>query len=145
MRMLFTYVAVLLAATTARAEDDIGRVSYTGPMTKPQPKPDWVELASPVSAHNGTEFIPVGKDAGQFTKLRIDGTGIVYVDHVDIVFTNGKHKRVWPDHRLDAKQPSIAIELPASAIDTIVVATDPDTHGSYSVYAAPTTGGVALR
>ena len=40
MRMLFTYVAVLLAATTARAEDDIGRVSYTGPMTKPQPKPD---------------------------------------------------------------------------------------------------------
>jgi hypothetical protein len=145
--MRFIGLAILLATTTAAQtprEGDMERVSYTAPMTKPTPRPAWIELATPTPARYGTEYILVGREAGRFTQLRIEAPFGVYVESVVIRYADAKQKHVAGGYRLDVKHPLI-LDVEAKPIDTVIVTTDRHGTGSYRVLGAPAPGSAALR
>lgn len=147
---LFTLI-VAATATAASAEpkqEEIsGRVSLNEndgtKSDEPRPPSDWVELATPTPAKHGTEFIVVGREAGTFSKLRVEATtGRTNLRKVKVFFDDGTTKTVLIDKALSAKRrKSALVELGnAKSIDRIVVTTETHTRGEYAVYGS---GGIA--
>src|SRR5947207_2753224 len=140
-----------IAAAQPQPKEDTGRISYNEKKQRSQGPPrdgDWVQLATPTPANHGTEFVVVGKEAGEFGRLRISPSdGKVIVRRVKIYFDDGKQKIVDVDKVIDAGRKNVAlIDLDApKAIDRIVVTTEPQTRGSYAIYGATGGGGVARR
>jgi hypothetical protein len=101
------------------------------------PRSHRVQLATPTPASNGTEYIPVGRDSGQFAQLRIElSHGHVYLTTVAVRFGDGHVQTVAIERWLDDAHPLATFDLArASWIDTVIVTTDRDAHGSYAVFA----------
>ena len=147
-------VIVIEAAGTATAEpkqeETSGRVSLNEKDVKktdaPRQPSDWVELATPTPAKHGNEFIMVGKDAGYFSKLRIDpAKGKTIVRRVKVFFLDGKVKTVRLDKAVSQGRPATVDLGPAKAIDHIVVSTETHTGGHYTVYGSSGGGVVGSR
>jgi len=145
MKIPGVFALVVIAAGTAasaepKPEENTGRYSY-----KDAERVDhtgsaddgWVQLASPTPASHGTEFVVVGKEAGNFATLRLDATdGTVIMRRVRVFFDDGKQKVIDVDKVMRAKKGStewIVLGEP-KAIDRIVVTTEPQTKGSYAIY-----------
>jgi hypothetical protein len=158
--MKFTaLLTVLLAATASVAtaepkqQENSGRVSYSGkedPAATTHLDGEVVELASPTPVKHGKEFINVGADAGEFSQLRVDAhQGKVIVRKVRIDYVDGKSQLVNVDKVLDKRNPSATITLAKGprAIDSVVVITERETNGSYSLQGivGASTGGIATR
>jgi hypothetical protein len=105
----------------------------------------WTQLATPTPAKHGTEFVVVGKEQGNFDKLRLDAdSGRVIVRRVKIIYDDGQQKVVDLDRVLAGKHKSATIDLQGpKAIDRIVVTTEPETNGMYAIYGS--SGTVATR
>jgi hypothetical protein len=148
---LFTLIlvgAVATASAQPEPAEPSGRVSYTdsaAPAAKPaaaQQAGSEVQLASPTPANHGTEFIVVGKDAGEFSQLRLAATsGKVIVRRVRIFFDDGTQQTVEVDSVLDAQRSKDAtVTLKGDkAIDHVTVSTEPG-RGLYAVYATAANG-----
>jgi hypothetical protein len=148
MRISRVFAIVLAGAgTTATAQplpkEDTARISYIErKQAHAQPKRDgdWIEIASPTPASHGTEFVVIGKDAGELGQLRITPSeGKVMVRRLKVYFDDGKQKTVDLDKVIDARHHrSVIVELGVPrTVDRIVVTTEPYGGGSYSVYATP--------
>lgn len=136
-------VAASVTAATAepKQEEISGRVRLTeydeGSRTAARAPGEWVELASPTPARHGKEFIIVGKDAGRFSKLRIDATkGRTNLVRVDVHFDDGKVKTVRLGRALHAKRAKSAlVDLgEPRSIDRVVITTETHTRGEYALY-----------
>ena len=129
-----------VAAAGPKHEENTARYSYKddGPVDHTaRPDADWVQLATPTPASHGTEFVVVGKEAGLFTRLRLDASsGTVIMRRVRVFFDDGKQKVVDVDKVMRAQRGGTAsIDLGGpKAIDQIVVTTEPQTKGSYAIY-----------
>jgi hypothetical protein len=150
---LFAMIIVATAATAAaepKQEETSGRVSINeNSDEKPDPprQPgEWVEIASEMPAKHGTQFVIVGKEAGSFSKLRVDGAkSKTIVRKVKVVFTDGKVKTVQLDKTL-AKGKSTLVDLgDPKAIDRVVITTNPNTRGEYAIYGSSGGGVVSSR
>ncbi len=110
-------------------------------------QPRRVQLATPTPASNGTEYIPVGRDSGQFAQLRIELThGHVYLTRVAVRFGDGHVQNVAMERWLDDAHPQATLDLARAAwIETVIVTTDRDAHGSYSVFATRARPGEVAR
>ncbi len=139
-----------VAAAQPKQEENNERVRY-GDMEKPKSdaardQGGWKQLATPTPVKHGTEFIEVGKDQGNFDKLRVDADkGRVVVRRVKIYFEDGKQQDVELDKVLDARHKSAEIDLKAQKpIDRVVITTEPQGNGAYALYGSSGTG-VATR
>ncbi|MDB4962285.1 MAG: hypothetical protein JWP01_2284 [Myxococcales bacterium] len=133
--------------TTERVsyKDKDGASSNEGP---PRSDGEWVEVADPTPANHGREYITLGADAGTFTRLRVDASqGRPIVKAIRIDFTTGRSRVVNLQIVLDKKRrPSAYVDLKgAREIQQIVVITDRDSKGLYTVNAEVGHGGVASR
>lgn len=153
-RALFTLFLVGAAGTATaqdKQEETSGRVSLNekAPESQPPRSPDdWVELASATPAKHGTEYIVVGKDQGEFARLRLDAVrGVVPVKAVRIELTDGTTKTYRVQRRIDAKhQTQVYIDLPTTGqLSSVVVMTDRRSTGAYTVHASGSGGIVARR
>jgi hypothetical protein len=152
---LFTVIALGVATAASaqpKQEETSGRVRLDDDDQKqsaPRQPGDWVELASATPAKHGTEFVLVGRDAGAFSKLRIDpAKGKTIVRKVKVFFTDGKVKTVRVDKIVSEGKGPALIELgDPRAIDRIVVNTETHTAGQYAVYGSSEvgTGAVGTR
>ena len=144
---------LLLAAfasdvTAAPSKDETAeRVSYTNDASSKRsatnPEGEWVELASPTPVSHGREFITVD---GRFAQLRIDAAkGRPIIKSVRIVYANGKDRVVRIGRTLSGKQRTAVVELSGARIEHIVVQTDTQSRGSYTVTGVPVSNGVATR
>ena len=109
---------------------------------------EWVELATETPAKHGQEFIVVGKDAGQLSKLRLDASkGTVIVLRVKVVYADGSTKVFPVEKRLKANgKKSTIVDLKSpKAIDRVVVKTETYTKGEYALYGTSGGGVVAGR
>lgn len=127
------------------------RVSYTEDRagTPPATEGEWVEIADPTPAKHGKVYIPVGRSAGQFTRLRIDvAEGRPRVERIRVDFENGRSRVIHVGMKLrkNSKQRSAYVDLGgAREIDRIVVISDRASRGTYTVHAQAGAGGVASR
>jgi len=151
---LFTLIlvgAVATASAQPEPAEPSGRVSYTdlAPPAKPaaaqQGAPAGeVQLADPTPANHGTEFIVVGKDAGQFSQLRLAATnGRVIVRRVRIFFADGTQQATDVDSILDGakhREATVTVKSPKS-IDHITVSTEQG-RGEYAVYGTAANGNL---
>jgi hypothetical protein len=141
-----------VAAAQPKQEENNERVRY-GDMDKPKPHDaarddsGWKQLATPTPAKHGTEFFEVGKDQGNFDKLRVAADkGRVIVRRVKIFYEDGKQQVVQLDRVLDAKHKDALIDLKAGprTIDRVVITTEPQGNGEYALYGS-SGEGVATR
>jgi hypothetical protein len=150
---LFTLIVVGAASTATaepKQEETSGRVriSENSDATTDAPRQpgEWVEIASPTPAKHGTEFVIVGKEAGYFSKLRVDGAkGKTVVRKVKVFFLDGKAKTVQLDKTLTTGKSAFVNLGDAKAIDRVVVTTETHTNGHYSVYGSAGGGVVGSR
>jgi hypothetical protein len=143
MRVHLLLVLGLVAATIspalAQPEEDGARVPFRGSgerYHRSRSEHDWVRIASPTSTKFGTEYIIIGKDAGVFRSLRIDAVaGTVDIRRVSVL-THRYAKRTFNvRRRLDARHPSLYIDLGASTrISQIVITTNRRVAGSFTIY-----------
>lgn len=111
----------------------------------------WVELADPTSSQHGKEFIPVGANAGTFTRLRVEAhSGRVFVQSVRVDFQDGGRKIARVEARLAKRgkrtKPSVVIDFGgAREIKQVVVRTDRTPRGTYTVHASAEQPAVAAR
>jgi hypothetical protein len=111
----------------------------------------WVELADPTPARHGKEFIPVGANAGAFTRLRVEvHSGRVFVQRVRVDFQDGGHKIARIATRLAKRgkrsKPSVVVDFGgAREIKQVVVTTDRAPRGTYTVHASVEQPAVATR
>jgi hypothetical protein len=138
------------AAAEPKQEETSGRVSLKenaeSKNDAPRQPGDWVEIASPTPAKHGTEFVIVGKEAGAFSKLRVDGAkGRTVVRKVKVFFTDGTVKSVLLDKTLRQGK-SALVDLGApKLIDRVVVTTETHTKGEYALYGSSGGGVVGSR
>ncbi len=139
-----------VAAAQPKQEEPNERVRY-GDVDKPKhdaarDEGGWKQLATPTPVKHGTEFIEIGKDQGNFDKLRVDADkGRVVVRRIKVYFEDGKHQDIELDRVLDAKHKSTEIDLKqARPIDRVVITTDAHGDGAYALYGSSGTG-VATR
>jgi hypothetical protein len=155
MRLPTLFTVIIVATATAasaepKQEEISGRVSLNEKSDKktdaPRQPGDWVEIASPTPAKHGTEFVIVGKEAGSFSKLRVEGAkGKTIVRRVKVVFADGKTKSVQVDKSL-ARGKSAFVDLgDPKLIDRIVVTTETHTSGAYAIYGTAGGGVVGSR
>lgn len=143
--------SVSAASAQPKQEETSGRVSLKEKDAKanaPRQAGDWVQLATPTPAKHGTEFVVVGKEAGYFSKLRLDAAkGKTIVRRVKVVFDDGKTKNIQLDRVLSAAgNRSAVVDLGDSrAIDRIVVTTETETNGEYAIYGSSGGGVVGKR
>jgi len=141
MRFLSIFTALAITTTTVGAqpkqEDTALRVSYVAPKRAPKPLSDsqWIELASPTSVRNGTEFIIVGAEAGRFSQLRVEASsGTVILLRVQVLGSDGAIQTVRIGRSLDRTHRSAVVDLVATkAIDQIAITTESSTDGKYTV------------
>ncbi|HEY5944995.1 MAG TPA: hypothetical protein VIV40_05860 [Kofleriaceae bacterium] len=138
------------AAAQPKQEETSGRVSLNEKQNKkanaPRHPGDWVELASPTPAKHGTEFVVIGKEAGYFSKLRVDAAkGKTIVRKVKVFFDDGKVKNVEINKTLTEGKWTIVDLGDTKAIDRIVITTEPDTSGEYAIYGSSAGGVVGSR
>ncbi|MDX2086586.1 MAG: hypothetical protein SFX73_01995 [Kofleriaceae bacterium] len=160
MRISAVFTTMLLATTGLVSAEPVDRESTERFRLKDQPavsrqEPDaegWVELADPTPSNHGKEFIPVGANAGTFTRLRVDAhSGRFFLQSVRVDFKDGSRKVKRVDARLSRKGPkskrSVVMDFGhGREIRQIVVTTDRDTRGTYTVHAAvENVDGVAAR
>ena len=150
---LFTVILVGAASTASaepKQEEISGRVSLNeNSDDTPAParqRGEWVEIASPTPAKHGTEFVIVGKDAGSFSKLRIDASkGKTIVRKVKVFFLDGKAKTVQLDKILPQGKYTVVDLGPPKQIDRVVVTTETHTNGKYAIYGSAGGGFVGSR
>ena len=159
MRIPAIFATMLLVSVGAVTAEPVDRESterhrLTDPPAVSRPAPDaegWVELADPTPSKHGKEFIPVGATAGSFTRLRVDAhSGRLYVQTVRIDFQDGGRKIARVDTKLSARgskaKRSAYIDLGGPReIRQIVVITDRDVKGTYTVHASTESPSVAKR
>ena len=151
MRSIHIFIPLLaVAAGTATAqpkEESGNRVRIMAPKSKPKASNGWIELASPIPAWHGTEFIIVPPETGSVPQLRVDALdGTVIVLRARIYYTGGKVQTMELGRRLDPRHKSTLIDLPAAKkIDEIALTTETYTRGTYALYAASSELGVATR
>lgn len=93
-------------------------------------------LASPTPTRFGTEFIPIGREAGVFRSLRIDLTaGTVFLRRVRVTFASGYVKVYRIERWLDPRHPTTYIDLGVRReLDQVAVTTSRAPAGSYAVF-----------
>jgi hypothetical protein len=132
-----TLTGMIAPAQATRDPEAVGRVSYIGPITKPRPDPksQWVQLGTPTPARHGTEYFMVGKESGQFLRLRLELTdGWVIVTRIRVHFVDGMVQTSSARRRLNTHHRSEYVELDSvKAIDSIDVSTESWTSGSYQL------------
>lgn len=132
--------SVTAASAEPKQEEISGRVSLNEIADQKSDARDpgaWIELATPTPAKHGTEFVMVGKDAGVFSKLRIDATtGRTNLVRVKVYFDDGEAKTVRLDRALHPRRnPSAIVDLgEPKLIDRVVITTERHTKGTYSLY-----------
>jgi hypothetical protein len=150
---LFTIIIVTMTTTAAaepKQEETSGRVSLNEKSDKkadaPRQPGDWIQIASPTPAKHGTEFVIVGKEAGYFAKIRVDGAkGKTIVRRVRVFFTDGKVKNVQLDKTLTQGKSALVDLGDPKAIDRVVVTTETHTSGEYAIYGSSGGGVVGSR
>ena len=143
--------AVATASAQPEPTEPSGRVSYTDQAAPAKPaaaqQGSEIQLASPTPASHGTEFIVVGRDAGQFSQLRLAATsGRVIVRRVRIFFDDGTQQAVDVDSILDAnrkKDATVTVKAP-KAIDHITVSTE-NGRGQYALYGTAASGNLTAE
>ncbi|HEY1555611.1 MAG TPA: hypothetical protein VGF94_12325 [Kofleriaceae bacterium] len=142
--------AATVASAQPKPEENNERLSYKDdkPLDRADPAVrdgDWVQVSTPTPARFGTEFVVVGKEQGQFAQLRFDASsGAVIVRRVHIYFDDGEQKVVDVDQVLRKHGRTATIDLGTpKPIDRITVTTEPQTKGSYEIYATADTGRAA--
>jgi hypothetical protein len=158
MRISAVFLTTLLAtAGTVTAEpvdrESTERVRLTDhPLSRPATDASgWVELADPTPTQHGKEFIPVGANAGTFTRLRVDAhSGRVFVQTVRVDFKDGGRKLARVETRLvktgkQAKRSLVVDFGGAREIKQIVITTDREPRGTYTVHASVEQPDVAAR
>lgn len=151
--MLIAMTGRVTAEPVDRESTERFRLKDQPAVSRPAPDDEgWVELADPTPSQHGKEFISVGANAGTFTRLRVDAhSGRFYLQSVRIDFKDGGRKIARVDARLSRKGPknkrSVYVDFGhGREIRQIVVVTDRDTRGTYTVHAAiETADGVAAR
>lgn len=143
--------AVATASAQPEPAEPSGRVSYTDQAEAARPaaaqQGGEVQLATPTPADHGTEFIVVGKDAGQFSQLRLAATsGKVIVRRVRIFFADGTQQAADVNTTLDGarrQDATVTVKAP-KAIDHITVTTE-NGHGSYALYGTAAMGNLTAQ
>jgi hypothetical protein len=141
--------ASVTAAAEPKQEESSGRVSLKeNDATNDPPRiaSEWVELADPTPAKHGKQFIIVGRDAGYFSRLRVDAAkGRTFIRVVRVTFDDGTTKTVRLD-RTVSKRKSAFVEIAdePKAIDQIVITTDRE-GGHWSLYGIGNGGVVGQR
>jgi hypothetical protein len=140
MRIPSVFAIVVMAATGA-ASAEPARIRY-GDTKAPDHESGWTQLATPTPAKHGTEFVMVGKELGKLGRVRIDADkGTVIVRRVKVYFADGTQQVVNVDRSLGPKHESAEIALKAPAeVDRIVVTTEPQTKGEYTIYGSSPVG-----
>src|SRR5262249_43926725 len=72
-------------------------------------RPGYVSLIAPTTLVEGRMFVAVAPELGELSTIRLDGTGVTFVQKVVVEFDNGVAQAVPVDQWLD---PSNPIELP---------------------------------
>jgi hypothetical protein len=128
---------MIAPAQATRDHEAAGRVSYTAPIAKPRPEPksQWVQLGTPTPVGHGTEYFMVGKESGQFARLRLELTdGWVIVTRIRVHFVDGMVQTSSAYRRLNGHHRSEFVELDSvKAIESIDVSTESWTRGSYQL------------
>lgn len=159
MRIPAVFTTLLLVTSGLVTAEPVDRESteryrLTDQPSVSRPAPDdagWVELADPTSSTHGKEFIPVGANAGRFRRLRVDAhSGRFFLQNVRVDFKDGGRKIARFGARLSRKGPkaqrTVYIDFGgAREIKQIVVKTDRDLRGMYTVHAEAEAPGVANR
>jgi hypothetical protein len=157
MRSPTVFALILLGSGAAasaepKQEETSGRVSLNEKDDQKRDAPrspsDWVELASATPAKHGTMFFMVGKDAGSFSKIRLDAAkGKTFVKRVKVVFADGGGEKVVQlDRALSTKRNrSLVVDLgEPRPIERVVITTEA-TSGQYSVHGTAGGGVVSSR
>jgi hypothetical protein len=139
------------AAAEPKQEEISGRVSLNendATNDPPRAPSEWVELADPSPAKHGKQFIIVGRQAGYFSRLRVDAAkGRTHVRSVEVQFDDGTTKTVRLNRTISTSgRKSALVELAdePKAIEQIIVTTD-RVGGEWSLYGIGTGGVVGSR
>lgn len=150
--MLLVTAGTVTAEPVDRENTERYRLTDRPAVSRPAPDDEgWVELADPTPSKHGKEFIPVGASAGAFTRLRVDAhSGRLYVQTVRIDFQDGGRKIARVGAKLAKRgrkaKRSAYIDLGGPReIRQIVVTTDRDLRGTYTVHASVESAAVAAR
>jgi hypothetical protein len=137
-----SFALILVLALTAtvgaqpRRDPDYDRYRYGEHQPNARRDGNWIELASPTSTRNGTEWFNLGSD-NRFSQLRIVASaGRVLVRRVTVMFVDGGQASYRLEHRLGGRYDrDVLIRLDGEKrISQIVVQPDRDVFGSYSIY-----------
>ena len=137
-----------LAASPVSAEpakqETAERISYSDKAKSQAPVEEWVELATPTPAAHGREYISVD---GRYAQIRIEATkGRPIVRSVRIDYGDGSHKFVRLDRLLKREKPATIDLKGGHDVVRIVVDSDWQSRGMYSVHGArPQPTDVATR
>jgi hypothetical protein len=148
---LFLIGATSLVSAAPVREESAERISYNdrrGPKTvKPPAEPGWIELASATPASHGKELIDVAADLGAVTQLRLTGvSGRPGIRAVRVEYKDGNHRSFEVEKILTGKRRTAVVDLRgARAISMIIVVTDRDSPGSYTVEGDTSAPAVAVR
>jgi hypothetical protein len=100
------------------------------------PVHDWVVLSGVTATANTAQDIPVG--AGEaFSQLLVKAiAGEPEIEQMEIYFANDESRLIKLDHKLVAGDGQVIELREKRAIKRIIVYTDPDSQGTYTIYGA---------
>jgi hypothetical protein len=139
------------ASVAPTRHESTGRLRYADAAprtaTTPAPADGWVELASATPASHGREFIYLDDDAGALTRLRLTAAaGRPAIHAVRVDYAHGGSKTFPVDRTLVAEHAPVEVDLRgAHEIRQIIVISDRDSRGSYTLQGLAGTTGVAMR
>jgi len=113
--------------------------TYSGPIG--QARRGWsgmVALTEPTRIEAGSEYFAIGPQAGRFDTLRLVGVrGASHIIKVAVQFQNGKTQLVTFDRTLDARSPSLSIDLEGTRrqILRVIVYGTSGPHATYQILA----------
>ena len=143
--------AVATASAQPEPTEPSGRVSYTDQAAPAKPaaaqQGSEVQLASPTPASHGTEFIVVGRDAGQFSQLRLAATSgkvIVAASASSSMTARSRRSTSTRSSTATAGKDATVTVKAATAIDHITVTTEPG-HGQYALYGTAAHGNLTAQ
>jgi hypothetical protein len=83
-------------------------------------RPGYVSLIAPTALVEGRMFVSVAPELGELSTLRLDGTGLTYVQKVIVEFDNGTVEEIGVGQWVDSNNP-IELAVPRSGIARRIV------------------------